>query len=911
MGGVLTQPIWRLIWAKSSPFHPLFCHLVDAGHVARALITGPVFRPVVERFAEAAGCSPAVAEGWLPYLVALHDLGKCSGLFQAKVSELAEPLRAAGLFLYPEPGFRHEVLTFTWLLDHLIDDCHWNEESARTVASALRGHHGDLGAETEAEEPEEMAFQWDALRRELVEAVRQVFQPPPWQPVFRHHSAAGLLLAGLTVLADWLASNEELFPLRWRGESWEDYIARSQEVAQAAVARVGLSGPLPWQPQPPFAAIWPRLASPRPAQRLAERLVQEGMRPGLAIVEDQMGGGKSEAALYLAAAWLGEGAAGGLYMAMPTAATSNQMFGRIRDWLRQHHPEAAVGVQLVHGTSWLVDAAIPSAVPEIHGADEAGLQSFDWFLPRKRSLLAPYGVGTIDQALRSVQHVAHGFLRLFALAGKVLIVDEVHAYDPYMNRILTLLLRWCGVLRVPVILLSATLPAARRAALAAAYAPGAQLPDRSGDAAPYPLLTLVDPEGTVRELGPDIIPFGDGAGDSATLERKVRSITVRHHFGLLDDPEGVAQCVATRAREGGCIAVIANTVDSAQRIYQALERLLPRDGPEAVELLLFHARFPAWRRQEIEEAVLERFDARSTLPEGDPRRTVRPARAVLIATQVIEQSLDLDFDEMYTEAAPIDLLLQRAGRLHRHFRPERVGPATFHIFWPSPENLDFGPTKNVYHPYILLRTLQALAGAGDSMEIRLPDQIRALIEAVYSEDPLPQADLPVAAEVLRRAREDWHERIRKEADEALRYLVPEPDPSLFCLAAKSTERLWDEADEGADRYLAAKTRLGDYTVRVLLAEGDAFAAELAGRRPPRREVLQAMHLQMVSIPAWWLSGVEPEPGFQPVVPAPGWLPGVRVLRVQGGLWRGRSSEGRPVVIENHPVYGLVYHREEG
>jgi CRISPR-associated endonuclease/helicase Cas3 len=265
----------------------------------------------------------------------------------------------------------------------------------------------------------------------------------------------------------------------------------------------------------------------------------------------------------------------------------------------------------------------------------------EWFAANKKhGLLAPYGVGTIDQALLAVLQTKHVFVRLFGLAGKCVILDEVHAYDAYMTTLMERLLRWLAALDCPVVLLSATLPRDKRLKLLRAYA-GDDLPE--AEDVSYPRLTSVavgrPPEVRHLQADPD------------------RARTIKP--GWMDEGN-LVETLRQALADGGCAAVIRNTVGLAQNTYLQLRDALKAHG---IDVELFHARFPFGRRREIEDAVLKRFGKNGGPAERNQR--------VLVATQVVEQSLDLDFDVMISDVAPVDLVLQRAGRLHRHTRGQR------------------------------------------------------------------------------------------------------------------------------------------------------------------------------------------------------------------------------------------------
>ncbi|GAI17071.1 unnamed protein product, partial [marine sediment metagenome] len=328
----------------------------------------------------------------------------------------------------------------------------------------------------------------------------------------------------------------------------------------------------------------------------------------------------------------------------------------------------------------------------------------EWFLPRKRGLLAPFGVGTIDQALLSVLQTKHYFVRLFGLAQKTVIIDEVHAYDMYMSTLLESLIAWLHALGSSVILLSATLPDNKRRALVRAY--GGE-PEILGSST-YPRITSVS--GTVTQS------FEFEA--SRYVELCIR------HVG--DGIDSLIDDLRHTLKDGGCVAIICNTVKRAQQTYAAIKQagLVSPD-----ELMLLHSRYPFEDRENREMAILRAFG----------KKGIRPKRAILVATQIIEQSLDLDFDLMVTDLAPADLVIQRAGRIHRHdnHRPSAMAKPTLWIRMPDTDANgipDLGASAYVYEPYFLLLSYLQLR---DRPAISLPDDIPTIIEKVYSEPEGP------------------------------------------------------------------------------------------------------------------------------------------------------------------------------
>lgn len=282
-----------------------------------------------------------------------------------------------------------------------------------------------------------------------------------------------------------------------------------------------------------------------------------------------MGEGKTEAGIY-AATKMGENHnKHGMYIALPTAATSNQMYTRITKLLDTHGIKKT---RLLHSMAWIVDSATPDTTINSEDGDVA----YRWLSPLRRGLLSPYAVGTVDQTMMAALKVKYGVLRLLGLANKVLVIDEIHAYDAYMNQIIIRLLQWCRALHIPVVLLSATLPKQKKKELVCAY--GGDTVNNNA----YPLITTVDIQGHVEEH----------AVNDTYINK---SIAIRLE-PLLSKWSDVAQQAMDKVCDGGCLCVMANTVNDAQEIYQNLKKTVKED----FKLLLFHSRFIAVKRNKIE-----------------------------------------------------------------------------------------------------------------------------------------------------------------------------------------------------------------------------------------------------------------------------------------------------------------------
>jgi CRISPR-associated endonuclease/helicase Cas3 len=898
----------NIIWAKSKPFHPLHYHLVDTGWVAYALLHSSAFQSVIARFSEASNIDAHEVTRLLSYFAAMHDIGKCHSRFVfSRPESLAAQVSVLSLPRAPDTGrFYHNAMSKRWMMDYLIDEMGWPYQEALTVSTCLAGHHGDFCPDIYPDERDDVKAAWEPLRRRIESMVRSTFCPASLASSFANHSSVGMILSGILTLSDWIASNAELFPMGDFNTDFEKYSATSAVKATAAVEKIGFHEEHPARFGPFFVDVWPKFKTPWPIQREIERLCNNGSlsTPGLVIIEAPMGEGKTEAALYLALQWIRSGLAGGLYMALPTTATSNQMHGRTYELLSNQGLIQEQGVRLVHGTAWLIDSKTPEEHPTLEDTPEGEADhALEWFRPSKRALLAAYGVGTVDQAMGSVLHVKHSYLKLFGLSGKVLIIDEIHAYDAYMSQIIKRLLQWCQAIGIPVVLLSATLPNTERLSLMEAYAPrhAAMKHDRctenqvsctsqTRESNPYPLITYVSRDGQCADY-------------AVPRSSRSSSLELIKHWGSLQQPEQIADLVLSRFRDGGCHCVIANTVGSAQRIYCELRKRMNHVDSND-NLMLFHARFPAWRKQAIENKVTTLFGPNSLLRPDDPKWAKRPDAAILVATQVVEQSLDVDFDEMFSEIAPVDLLLQRVGRMHRHKRsPRPTGPLPrYHLLLPDKDRVEFGVTSRIYDTFILLKTLSSLV---ERDKIILPDDIRPLVELVYDGSAELPYTIPGVNEELTSTL--WTNLINQLADEAkkaARYLIPPPSQKAFELARIATPS-FDTDDGEAQKYFHARTRLDDDSHRILVLESNAFESELSSQKPPKRDIMRALLEHGVNVPAWWFEGSRASSGYSEYEEAPKWLPGVKILRTQGGEWKGVNQKGDEFSIVNDSELGLL------
>jgi len=622
-------------------------------------------------------------------LSALHDVGKVSPGFQSKCPGWLQHHGLTAAACLAEET-EHAKVSQKTLQDILSAD------SLRFWAAIVGAHHGYLRADR-LPPFADGGEAWAAERRRLVAELVGEFGHLPDQSPPSCDCATLWFNAGLIAVADWLASDERTFP---PSEDLDAAVIR--ERAEKQLERIGFRTVL-CPPGKAFIDLFP-FPDPNALQTL---LAESVRRPGVYVVEAPMGYGKTEAALIATYNLLATGQATGIYFALPTQVTSNRIHKRVAEFIDRLSPGA--GTRLIHGSSWLMETDEPLADSCRGGSrDHAGR---DWFASPRRALLAPFGVGTVDQALLGVVAAKHFFVRQFALAGKVVILDEVHSYDLYTGTLLELLVARLRELGATVIILSATLTAARRQELL-----GLKEEANLAPAEDYPLLSVKGADGCLQQpVTPD---------EPKTIQLRFRPASVLVNAAL------------ERADRGECVLWIRNTVHDAQETYRHLCCQNRVGGPE---IALLHARFPQFRRAQLENDWLERLGK-------DESHSKRPSNGcVLVSTQIAEQSVDIDADLLVTDLAPTDMLLQRIGRLWRH--PRERPPGCTPEAWIAAPTLDaggfntatapdikaaFGRSAKVYAPYVLLRTLALWRGR---TALTLPGDIRPLLEATYADRP--------------------------------------------------------------------------------------------------------------------------------------------------------------------------------
>jgi CRISPR-associated endonuclease/helicase Cas3 len=778
-------------WAKAhkpkeyqpAEYHLLPYHLLDVAAVGYTLLEQDT--RLRKRLANLCGMNEDALHLWLTFMLALHDVGKFSQQFQQMCDDIVTScLHQHSLRGVSPQKIHHTTLGYAlWELYHqswfdaLKDNpCAvlWRQikqyadtDTPNFWLHTIMGHHGkpiELGQAVSMRGKqksdcfsENNITDTSAFVVDMAEVIAGVFN----ERIAGTHlvvktsltSTASWVIAGFAVLCDWLGSDDRYFSYKQDGitlaDYWEHYAKPNAQkaIVQSAVipASTGIAKTtLEWFGFP---------ASP--LQEYAESIRPRAHEPVLHIVEDVTGAGKTETALLLAHRIMNAGNADGIMVALPTMATSDAMYERlVKQYQGLFAKDTAPSLALTHSAAKFHEGFRETLVPPEQWADDsyaAKTNDIDessisavcnkWFADyRKKSVWADVGVGTIDQILLSVLHSTHQSLRLFGLSRKVIIADEIHANDTYMHKILCEVLRFHAAFGGSAILLSATLPSSMKREVSQAFIEGARGMKSGGYAflgddstalahSDYPLLTSVHGSSTAQSI--DAKPFP--ARDS--LRR-----TVQREF-LRSEENALQRVVA--ASKSGCVLWIRNTVGDALNAYTALQEHIP-----ASHLTLFHARFALQDRLAIGKKVLKLAGKQSI---GTER-----LGQVVIATQVAEQSLDVDFDCVITDLAPMDVLLQRMGRLCRHrrdadglIRPHNTGndhrQAVLYVLAPPltepiAENwysAMFPNGRYVYQDHALLwRTAREVE---HRTHFSMPDNARSLINAVFDSQEEPEA----------------------------------------------------------------------------------------------------------------------------------------------------------------------------
>ncbi len=822
-----TQSYYRY-WGKASSsedddlsFHLLPYHCLDVAAVGRELLRND--KRLRCMLTDITGVEEGVIGNWLMLFLALHDVGKFSEGFQNLRSDLF--LKLQGRSSGKSYSVRHDSLGYliwkkrlwdvVWTKGFLGLDSPENEKRSweRTFdcfAQAVTGHHGKP-PEKEGANNLRLSFNRyfgtveTAASEEFVSDVGKLFRRGEMtqfslspKELRGSIQRASWLLAGIAVLSDWIASG--YYPFYMEPMSLETYWHQyAGSGAKEAIEKAGIL-PAEANRNSSFGSLFPSIDNPTPLQNQAAHcLVKSG--PQLFILEDLTGSGKTEAALILASRLMNDGRGSGIYVALPTMATANAMYDRLSLAYRKLFTDNSIpSLVLAHSARHLSGAFRKSILVQDgrtdysygKGEDSATALCSSWIADnRKKSLLADVGVGTLDQALLAVLPSRHQSLRLLGLSRHILIVDEVHAYDSYTLMLLKNLLRFHSAMGGSAILLSATLPIGVKQDLIDSFSEGMGItPGSLNKREAYPLFTHLSSNKMIEA------PVETRASTKSSLD-----------INFIHDSEKVEGIIVDSTSSGRCVCWIRNTVDNAIDAYEALKGRI-----DPSRLILFHARFAMGDRLSIEEKVLNAFGKTSASNDRKGK--------VLIATQVVEQSLDLDFDVMITDLAPMDLIIQRAGRLHRHRRdihgnliadgdvPDQRGGPCLNIFSPR---LDI-EIKSDWYKSVFPKAAWVYTSHGrlwltailldKKRGWKMPNDARELIEAAFSKEP--ETTIPLSLQ-------------ERDMESDVQDMVSRS------LARINVLKLEDGYNVTPNQWLddtQAMTRLGEITTTVRLARWD-------------------------------------------------------------------------------------------
>ena len=823
-----TASFWAKTGDKDSPTRGLSLvqHMLDAGSVAARLWDTWLAPGLQKRFSEHLHLSMEDARALVCWLAATHDMGKATPEFSGQLDARRDENLAVYRqrieqqdFEFPEDlvtptsGLRcpHSKYSQSILIHLLTSNIEgMPREVAETLASISGAHHGTpadyMPASTELSNVilERLSPKWRAAWQELYDITLERFGASSALQQLAQHGqtipvSVQFCITGFVIMSDWIASNPDFFPMGTFGS------AEQEQRARVGWQALGLEqrwiAALDTNPGTPATDLYAsRFGWSNPTLRPMQEVVVEAARSmqsgGMMCIEAPMGQGKTEAGL-IAAEFLAQATGRtGVAFAAPTQATSNALFDRVIEWVKyqtnnvaqeQGGPIEPHSMFLGHSKNRFnksyealskADIFDESSIPGQENNRKTlrpgtSLARHSWLSGTKKGLLSSFVVCTIDQVLMTALQARHVMLRHLGLASKVIIIDEVHAYDAYMSKYLSAALYWLGQMNAPVILMSATLPSATRNDLMKSYAKGLKVgaePNKATASVSAPqdndmmarmmaklAKTQAPPAPAVTENSPLDLDYpvvhtltaeDNGTPKKWKVEQPVEQTEIE--LKLIDDsPESVLNVLEPLANDHGCAAVICNTVGRAQEMHAFLSEQF---GEEHV--ILTHSRFTATHRAEQEEILVSKLGKKAHYSKADGEDSSRPHRLIVVGTQVIEQSLDLDFDVMITDFAPVDLVLQRMGRLHRHdsrSSSERTpayrkpvcyvrGVETFGSYNAAPD-FPYG-SKAVYEPKILFSSYAQLLPRFDGEPIRIPTDISPLVQKSYQKsmsDEIPKS----------------------------------------------------------------------------------------------------------------------------------------------------------------------------
>ena len=677
------------IWAKTAPKKSLIDHMLETGIVTECLIDADgMYRPVLSRLSEITGCDNNKLSAKIVFICAIHDIGKAHPIFQGRDAETLEILRRKNLNQASfDTRFRHEQYGAN-IFDRLsAEDV--DIKNSDIISQIIRMHHQkeqkkNSDIDIIKIDDKEKAKKWRHIQKEIYDYIKNVFHFDNLNLINKNISKSELFVVqnailGIMITSDWIASNNYVFdnqPYKNIDEflksrklqalkflNNEGMIRQQIPVMQDFKSAFGFNG--------------------RPVQNDVEKIVHKNDIKCM-LIESDCGSGKTEAALYAAAVLGNRSGLSGIYMGLPTGVSAEAIQNRVDEFLTSHGMR---NTKLYTSKSMLLRE--PDKKPI-------------WTDISRQRLLTSSAVGTVDQVMTVARLARFESVRMNGLASKVLIIDEIHAYDTYMLAVIRGLLMICGELGVPVIMLSATLPISTKKGLLGVVG-NRDMELHNG----YPMISYVTKDGDVYEQ----------VSNQYMPDKKISCKLLP----ILNNNDEIARYAVDAVKDGGCECVIMNTVADAICVYDKIKE----KKSDNCKIILYHSRMTINARDKKSREILKMCGK---------DRSERPERAIIVGTQVLEQSLDIDVDYMITAICPIDLLFQRIGRYHRHgdagtIREHVVVTNAVQVLI-SADLSNYGGTEYVYEKCYLDATIDAINEHNGHLLI--PSGIPDMINYVYS-----------------------------------------------------------------------------------------------------------------------------------------------------------------------------------
>ncbi len=689
--------------AKMNTNKTIICHLLETGITTKVLLEKGLLVPLVDKLAIYMKEDNETVIQFISFVTAIHDIGKIHPHFQWKIGNEIQ-----GLTVHEQLPFRHEQYSEDIIIklnDEVLSSI--PGQVRENIGKIITLHHQGHAIDSFYVPTGEDLRVCNLVQHEVIEILYKAFPFKLSSSRWRYTNGVASMISAIVNLSDWIASTNGTFSENGY-EDGEKYL----QSLENQVYRFLENNFMLYKPNR-FAKIENdadffnsmKIADPRPMQKEIINLCKQNPKGGLMIIEAPCGEGKTAASLY-AASHIQD--TNGFYMALPTSATSESIHEEVDLICQQAKP--LIKLPVFNGRAWMSNLSIDSDL---------------WISPSRQKMLYPVAVGTVDQIIKASLMEKYGLLRLLALLGKVVIIDEMHAYDIYMQDMIEQFLAYCGMFHVPVVILSATLPSTTKEKLLSAYSGFAEkerqytlngketeYDGKWQTQSSYPLITMVSN-----------VDYGKTIEVTEKVFQASKQQAYRYEMVSVSEEyvREISDVCLGKIKNGGCLVVIVNLVDDAKELYRYLKEQVSSD----TELYLLHGRNTEYNKEQASDKIKQLFGK---------DRSFRPKKSIVISTQILEQSMDIDFDFMLSMLAPIDLLLQRFGRYRRHGDQgtirEVIDEDKICIF--IPEGKDTKRHVVVYGENIIRKTKDVLQQKSEKI-LCLPEETRVLIESVYDD----------------------------------------------------------------------------------------------------------------------------------------------------------------------------------